>query len=254
MDKTRLIRNFSRSALFYDTYANMQKRSAKELLDRVGRSRFERILELGCGTGNYSSLLNRRFAKARLTAVDLSREMIRVAEDKLKGREIEFLVADAQEIRIKGDFDLITSNACFQWFEDLERPLIRYKKMLKQGGLILFSVFGPLTFEELRFCVEDIFEGASLSAARFITKEKIASLLSRHFTRVEVEEKTYQETSATLGELLKKIKYTGAIGDGFGRKVFLSPGRLKKLETVYRKRFGAITATYQVFMCRGQKP
>jgi malonyl-CoA O-methyltransferase len=253
MDKKRIVRNFSRSAPFYDRYADMQTRCARELLGGAGRRAFGDILELGCGTGNYSVLLSERFKTARLTAVDMSAEMIGVAGNKLKGRGVEFLVADAEEISPRDDFDLITSNACFQWFENLERSLIRYKKMLKNNGLILFSMFGPMTFLELRSCVEALFKDRTVSAAHFATKEKITSLLGKHFAHARVEEKIYEETHPTLGALLQKIKYTGTIGEGFGGGIFLGPKSLRKLEAVYGESFGRIKATYQVFFCRGQK-
>ena len=131
MDKTRLIKNFSRSASFYDRYADVQKNCATELLRRLTQVRFNKILELGCGTGNYCSLLREKFSEAQLTAVDISEPMIAVARNKLKGSKINFVVADAEDVSFGEGFDLVTSNACFQWFEDLERSLIRLNRCLK---------------------------------------------------------------------------------------------------------------------------
>jgi len=253
MDKTRLIKNFSRAASFYDRYADVQKKCATELLKRLARYRFHKILELGCGTGNYCSLLREKFNEAQLTAVDISGPMIAVARNKLKDSKINFVVADAEEAALGEGFDLVTSNACFQWFEDMERSLIKYKQMLKSKGLILFSLFGPLTFRELNASLGDLFQSVSVGAARFPAKETMESLLKKHFTGVQVEEKFYEEAFEGLGGLLEKIKYTGTAGLGFKEKVFWGPRRLESLETAYRERFGGIRATYHVFFCRGQK-
>jgi len=253
MDKPRLIKNFSRAASFYDRYADVQKNCAAELLRRLTRYRFNKILELGCGTGNYCSLLRERFREAQLTAVDISEPMIAVARNKLKDNKINFVVADAEDVSFGGGFDLVTSNACFQWFEDLERSLIRVKQMLENKGLILFSLFGPLTFRELNASLGDLFRSVSVRAARFPAKETVESLLKKHFADVLVEEKFYEEAFEDLGTLLEKIKYTGTAGLGFKEKVFLGPRRLESLETAYLERFGGIRATYHVFFCRGQK-
>ena len=253
MDKIRLIKNFSRSASFYDRYANVQRNCATELLRRLTQVRFNKILELGCGTGNYCSLLREKFSEAQLTAVDISEPMIAVARNKLKGSKINFVVADAEDASFGEGFDLVTSNACFQWFEDLERSLIRYKEMLENKGLILFSLFGPLTFRELNVSLGDLFKSVSVRATRFATKETIESLLKKHFVDVLVEEKFYEEAFEELGSLLEKIKYTGTAGFGFKEKVFLGPRRLENLETAYLERFGRIRATSHVFFCRGRK-
>ena len=86
MDKKTIARNFSRYAYAYDRYSDVQREAAFELLMLIKKGRFNRIMEVGCGTGNYTLLLREKFKKARIKAVDISDKMIEVASDKLRNK------------------------------------------------------------------------------------------------------------------------------------------------------------------------
>ena len=72
----------------------------------------ERILDIGCGTGEGTLFLSREFPQARVRGVDLSEEMIHAAVAKVgldpEGR-IAFKVGDASSLPYAEDsFDLVT--------------------------------------------------------------------------------------------------------------------------------------------------
>jgi malonyl-ACP O-methyltransferase BioC len=252
MDKQILAKNFSRYAYLYDRYANVQLQAAHILLSRIPEINISHILELGCGTGIYTNLLNERFPQARIKAIDISKGMLEVARYKLKQKSIRFLVADAEEISFREEFDLITANACFQWFTDLTQALAKYKGLLKPGGAIAFSVFGPKTFFELNSVVGIIKPGTAISAGAFLEKKDIRKALLRDFKEAEVREITYEENFSSLVELFKKIKYTGTRGDGLGRGVSLLRRQLDQLNQFFLDKFQEIKATYQIFFCQAR--
>lgn len=253
MDKENIIRNFSRYAHLYDKYADLQKKAGFYLLSELKQDGFKKILEIGCGTGNYTRLLRSRFPEAAITPVDISDRMITVAREKLRGEKLEFLVQDAENLSLGDTFDLITSNASFQWLADLGGALAGYKGLLKNKGCILFSTFGSLTFNELNTSLKDIFKGAAITAANFITPEQIKILLKNNFRNSKVKEMRRKEVFSNLHDLLRKIKYSGIRGNGLGRQVCLTASSLGKLEENYLKRFKRIEATYQVFLCQGRR-
>jgi len=251
MDKKTITGNFSRHAHVYDQYADVQRKAAFELLSRIRKGHFNRILEAGCGTGNYTLLLRNKFKGARIKAVDISGKMIEVAGGKLRDKDIELMALDAETMDLDEEFDLITSNACFQWFEDLEKALLKYKNLLKKGGVILFSVFGPLTFQELDFSLKCVLRRSPVVAAGFIPREKLEKILYNNFKDVRIEEIRYEESFPSLMDLLNKIKYTGIRGCGFGNKSF-NRKALKEIERAYLNKFHEIRATYQAFFCQGR--
>lgn len=256
MDKLNIADNFSRYAHLYDNYAGVQIKAAFELADSIKNNNFRRILEIGCGTGNYTLMLRDRFKTARIKSLDISEEMISVARDKLKNKGVEFIVADAVKINLDVigpiNFDLITSNACFQWFDCLEEVLREYVKLLQERGVIYFSIFGPHTFCELNTVLMHVCK-EHIDSAYFCDRHNLEMMLKDSFNSVKIKEIHYQETFASLKKLLEKIKYSGVRGNGLGKKVYFSRGLLEKLERAYLDRFQEIRATYQVFLCRGEK-
>ena len=252
VNKETIKKNFSRYAQHYDDYCTIQHLCAFRLVDKLHSNGFNDILDIGCGTGNYTSLLKKAFPGARITALDISKEMIDIARSKLGTDSIDFVVADAEEIDLRERFDLISSNATFQWFDDMGGSLAKYKKLLNKGGFISFSLFGPLTFFELNISLRELFEEeTAISSSGFVEKEILEEVLKPLFSEVEVEEELYKERYGSLDELLKKIKYSGVRGGGLGRSGFWTQEKLDRLEDIYKNNFGEIIATHQVFFCKG---
>lgn len=253
MDKRVIIRNFTKCADTYDRYADAQKIAALKLLEEIKEGSFKRILEIGCGTGNYTLLLREKFSNAEIKAVDISAGMLEVAANKLRNKKIEFSAADAETMELEGKFGLITSNACFQWFGDLPGALLRYKGLLNKNGVISFSVFGPLTFRELNASLNCIFEETPLAASSFMRKETIKKIVDKNFKAVKIKEVICEEYLPDLKSLLDKIKYSGLRGEGLNGKIFFTPRLLKRLQKVYLDKFKQIKATHQIFLCRAER-
>ena len=254
IDKELVKHNFSKYARYYDRYSTIQNLSASKLISKVEGDFFDRILDIGCGTGNYTKLLREKFPKARIKAIDISSEMIEVAKEKLHGQDIEFIIDDAETIDPQGQFDLISSNASFQWFENLECALSRYAAFLKKGGVILFSIFGPATFHELDKALKELSgKKTSINSCNFCDKPEMEKILKRILKNTDVERKIYRQNYNSLTELLKNIKYTGTRGNGADAKNLWTPKMIRNLEKIYMRRSKRITATYQIFFCKGVK-
>jgi malonyl-CoA O-methyltransferase len=158
IDKQLLQKRFSENAKTYDRYANVQKIMAQTLLDRAFATCQEKtgtanplfhILEVGCGTGFLTRRLQQCFPTARITAVDLAPGMIEVARRQVAGDAVRFLVGDIEEMPLASTYDLIISNATFQWFNRLPDTVKRLFDALNRQGVLLFSSFGNRTFREL---------------------------------------------------------------------------------------------------------
>jgi len=277
-----VLRRFSSGAARYEAHAHAQRLSAADLLAYTGASLGPsprtndsfvepapdrgrapkgglafKILEPGCGTGLYTRMLLDAFRGASVFGVDISEAMVRVAKRGIDDPRARFAVADAEEIAT-GSYDLVTSNAVFQWFLYLPRTLARMASLLPGGGLLTFSFFGPETYAELDAALRasalrrGAHDGGRVAAAAFHSREEISDALSAAFPRWDVAERRYHQEYRTLADLLRSIRYKGTRGGG-GRESW-SPGMLARVEEAYRERDGGIKATYQVFLCRGAIP
>ncbi len=251
MDKKIIKNNFNRYAHFYDKYSLIQQDIGAELIKKIRLNGFRDILELGCGTGNFTRLLRNKFKKARIKALDISQEMVDLCREKLREKGLEFIIADAEELELKENFDLVVSNAAFQWFMYPENSLNKYASCLRKGGRLLFSTFGPKTFWELGWVLRSLFKDTSIAASFFIAREELERMLANNFKIYNLTEKVYREEFNSLRELLLKIKYSGIRGNGLKKAGFLGKKDLGWLEELFLRKFKSIYVSYQVFYCRG---
>lgn len=107
------------------------------------------VLELGCGTGSLTELLARR--GYAVTAVDLSPDMLAMAEQKCRGLDVRFLCQDMSRLRLPGQVDAVVSGLDSINYVTrppaLKRTFQRVFKALAPGGLFLFDVKTPAALE-----------------------------------------------------------------------------------------------------------
>ena len=107
------------------------------------------VAELGCGTGSLTSLLARR--GYAMTAVDLSPDMLSIAQQKCGGLDIRFLCQDMSWLTLLEPADAVVS--CLDSINYITRPAAlrrtfqRVHRALVPGGLFLFDVKTPLALE-----------------------------------------------------------------------------------------------------------
>ena len=167
-DARQVRRAFSRSAASYEAAAGLQHAVEARLLESLdylddpalARAPPRRVLDLGCGTGRASRAMQARWPKAEVVSLDLALPMLR--EGRAAARPGGWLAnpfarrplpvcADARALPLAdASVDVLFSNLCLQWVEDLDAVLAGFRRVLKPHGLLLFSTFGPATLWELR--------------------------------------------------------------------------------------------------------
>lgn len=114
-------------------------------LKLLGSIRGKRILEIGCGGGQCSIAFAKQGAKC--TGLDLSKEQLKHAEELAKKEKVsvKFLKHDIQTLKgIKSKtYDIVFSAFALQYVPDLTKCFKEVSRVLKKGGLFVFSFDHP---------------------------------------------------------------------------------------------------------------
>ena len=126
----------------YLAFADQRTRPAADLLARVPVERPARVIDLGCGPGNSTALLAARWPDAHLKGLDSSAEMLE--EARASGVPADWVLADLASWAPAAAYDVIYSNATFQWVPDQGALFHRLISFVKPGGNFAFQV--PVNF------------------------------------------------------------------------------------------------------------
>ena len=118
-------------AALYDRHHGFVASYGQDLLELLAALPGERVLDLGCGTGDHVALLRSRRVVA--DGVDASAEMIARAEAKYPDFPY-FSVADARELAVEDRYDAVFSNAVLHWVPEPERVAASVARALRPGG------------------------------------------------------------------------------------------------------------------------
>jgi 2-polyprenyl-3-methyl-5-hydroxy-6-metoxy-1,4-benzoquinol methylase len=102
------------------------------------------VLDAGCGEGYFCRKLARR--GARVTGVDFSREMLRLAEERTDpGQEIEYLHENCETLEglATGSFEVVVSNMVLMDLPDYRAALKSFYRVLALEGVLVFSISHP---------------------------------------------------------------------------------------------------------------
>lgn len=252
LHKRSLRESFDRAAEKYDEVAVLQREVGERMLDRLQFVRVspQTILDVGAGTGMFSAALSRHYKKSRVLALDLAPRMLQQAR-KRKGwfSRQGFICGDAEALPIADNsVDLIFSNFTLQWCGELDQAFAEFRRVLKPGGLLMFSTLGPDTLKELRQSWQAA--DAAPHVHEFIDMHDVGDALLRNGMSdpvMDVENFTLAYNDAM--QLMRELKMIGAHNAAVHRSQGLTgKGRLKKMLAAYEslRSDGVLPATYEV--------
>ncbi|PKM77973.1 MAG: trans-aconitate methyltransferase [Firmicutes bacterium HGW-Firmicutes-15] len=123
----------------YLIFEKERSRPAADLVKRINHSNPGSIMDVGCGPGNSTNILYDRWKQASITGIDNSPAMLEKA--KMINNSMTWVLCDVSgDLSHLGKFDIIFSNAVFQWIPQNEVLIAKLFKMLNQNGVLAAQI------------------------------------------------------------------------------------------------------------------
>ncbi len=135
MRKQDIIDFFDGCAPNWDGQMVRNEEVIQKILDNAGVTYGVDVLDVACGTGVLIPDYLSRGA-ASVTAVDISSEMIKIAEEKFPQDNVRLICGDVEEISFDRTFDCIVVYNAFPHFPNPEGLIAKLCTLLKDGGTV----------------------------------------------------------------------------------------------------------------------
>lgn len=249
---------FGRAAASYDAHAVLQHEVERRLLERLEyvTTAPARVLDVGCGTGRAAAAIRKRWGSAQVIALDFALPMLRrVRRGWL--RPIARLNGDARALPLADAcVDVLFSNLCVQWVDDLGALFDEFRRVLRPGGYLALSTFGPDTLHELRAAFAAVDRAPHVSQFADIARVGDA-LLHAGFRDPVLDAEHFTLTYADAGALTREVKAIGATNaDAARARGLTGKGRWRRMLEAYEgfRRDGRLPATYEVIYAHAWAP
>ncbi len=142
-----------------------------------------RILDIGCGTGNYSIKL--ATLGCHVTAIDVSENMLDIARTKAlkKNLDIDFRIGAVENLEFENEsFDAVVSVTAIEFFDDVQKGFEEMFRVAKKEAPIVVgtinkeSAWGEL-YETPYFKENTVFRYANLVGKSMLSKIKADKLI-----------------------------------------------------------------------------
>ena len=264
-DPRQVRRAFSRASASYADAAKLQHEVEARLLESLdfyeeGRAADAKapavVVDLGCGPGSAARAMQQRWPKARVLALDLALPMLQrhpvdAGLARILGRivgqryhEPSRICADARALPLADhSVDLLFSNLCLQWVEDLPSVFAGIRRVLKPNGMLVMSTFGPDTLYELRSAFADADAVPHVSPFASIAQVGDA-LIGSGFRNPVLDRDELVTRYPDLPALMREQRAIGATNALHARRHTLTG----------KTRFAAAARAYEQFRHRDQLP
>ncbi|WP_129774512.1 trans-aconitate 2-methyltransferase [Peristeroidobacter soli] len=183
------------SAKQYSTFEDERTRPSRDLVNAIALDHVATAVDLGCGPGNSTEVLARRYPSAIISGIDSSEDMIDSARRRLP--QLAFEVADIATWHAPRPLDVILANASLQWLPDHGSLYPRLVSQLTEGGCLAIQTPDNLNEPAHRIARQVATEGAWANKIGHVTHPErhdarwYYSLLQPICSRVDVWQTTY---------------------------------------------------------------
>lgn len=198
----------------YLQFSNERGKPTADLIKSIGEVKPNSIADVGCGPGNSSFQLLKRWPMASIKGFDSSVNMIDEAKKRVPG--VDFHVRKIEAGKMFGNYDLIFSNAAIQWIPDHNLLFNSFYESLNSNGLLAIQL--PMFFNmKLGRIIKNIAESPrwnsnlrSITNSFFIHSgyEYYDMLIEAGFKSISMWETSYMHIFPSHESILEMISST----------------------------------------------
>ncbi|MDY4284555.1 malonyl-ACP O-methyltransferase BioC [Xanthomonas sacchari] len=262
-DSQHIRRAFARAAASYDAAAALQREVQGRLLeslDYLGDRVPQVVLDVGSGPAHAAAAMKKRWPRAQVIALDQALPMLQQAKRQAGWwKPFGRVCADARALPLaEHSVDVIFSNLCLQWVEDLPAVFAGFRRVLRPGGLLLCSSFGPDTLVELREAFAQA-DRTTPHVSRFAPIAQFGdALMLSGFRDPVLDRDVFNLTYPDLAALMRELRAIGATNALQARRHTLTGrGRFAAAAAAYeplRGADGTLPSTWEVIYAHAWAP
>src|SRR6185436_12607851 len=118
----------------YNQFKNVRYQPFFDLMDLISEKNLHNCVDVGCGTGEQTSLLSKRFENSFFLGIDSSEEMLSESK-KFVTERLHFKLSTIEQFAAsQSKWDLIFSNAALQWSDDHNKLFTRLISKINNDG------------------------------------------------------------------------------------------------------------------------
>lgn len=227
----------------YLKFKDERTRPSIDLVSRINIFSPETVIDIGCGPGNSTEVLKKRWPGCTITGIDNSPEMIEKAKQDFPDQK--WHIQDASCIDSNTKYDVVFSNAAIQWIPDHEKLVPDFLQLVRANGALAIQT--PLfNGMPVRNIIDDTFKDVTgkddfniNNIFTFHDAQFYYDLLANIVERLEMWETSYIHIMDSHKKIIEMIRSTGMKPylesiDDIDTKLEFEKNILNRTEAVYK--------------------
>lgn len=260
LDSRHVRRHAARAAGSFERHDALQREVQDLLIERLAfyPQSPRRIVDVGAATGRGTALLKKQYPGAEVIAIDAAVPMLAAARRHSSWRRPLLRVAgEATALPLAdGSVDILHSNLCFHWVDDLAALFGECVRVLRPGGFLVFSTLGPDTLRELRAAWAQVDQGSHVG--RFLDMHDVGdAMLAAGLRDPVLDVEHYTLTYSEPRKVLEELRGLGAThADQARQRGLTGKARYRRMLAAYAAmgRDGRTPATCEVITAHAWGP
>ncbi len=152
----------------------------------IGNVKGKNVLDVGCGSGEYSKILKEK--GANVTAIDVNQ----ICTNTAKSKGVKSVKCKIEKMKFKKKFDMVLCNLVIGYIKNLNRALKNINNSLKKKGVLILSDIHPFKSATIES------NGKRVLTDYFSKKEYQTRIIFGGNEKIRLTRRTFEEIFGTL--------------------------------------------------------